>query len=709
MSLDSNDLCPGGTGKKIKHCNCRDIASELHRIGRALEGDQRVAALERVNRLLATRANRPCLLALKCAALLGMKKLQDLEETVAVFQQAVPENPVAATYATLLNVVKNDIPGAIDALQTALANTGTQVPGELFEAIRLVGNVLLESGFAVAARALFALRIRFLANDQTRGDMIGISQVEDIIPILKTDLHFAPCPPDAPWNDRFRKAIVRASSGAWQVALDELTALNQEIPDQPSIFKGIAILYSFLARPDAAEAWHRYAALPSLTEDEAVVAEAMGQALDTRITRDDRVPVVRTVLPLTDAQGAMEKLLSSRQTISVQLDEFVPDESSAPPSATFHVLDRPEIDTFDQIGDQPIPSIVGQLAFFGKQTDRDARLELLSVRKRDTECGLEVLRNVLGDLLGTPQSEETAGSMPRIRAEVYESLALPKDTPPNESRRLVREITFERFQERWPTFPLVELDGKTPEEASKDPAYRIRLLAAILLLEHVAEVNGWPPVTDQLRQQLDLPAAKPRSLRDEHWVSAWPVLWPRIDLKSLSDSELIRWFQNCLVYDMRAALRKQIHELLDRNVQIPDDVGFDRAALYHRLAAMTPDFVEQLDLLIKARQEAEAQGNSPAPFMLAEIPVQLGLGNSDEAGQLVDRLRNQHFDEPGVADGLLHLFQQLGLVDENGQPVEQMVAPDSTEPESKLWTPDQGTASSQQAGGESKLWVPGMD
>lgn len=712
MSLDSNDLCPGGTGKKIKHCNCRDILSELHRVGRALEGEQRVAALERVNRLLVTRANRPCLLALKCAALLGMKKLQELEETVAIFQQVAPENPVAATYAALLNVVKQDIPGAIASLQTALSNTGTQVPGELFEAIRLVGSVLLESGHAVAARAHFLLRVRFLKNEQTTGELLEISRIEDIPPILKTQLSFLPCPSDVPWKDRLHEAIVGAHSGAWQVALGKLLALDEEVPNQPSILKNIAILSAFLAKPDAAQAWHRYAALPSLEEDEAVLSEAMAQALDTRITRDDTVPVVRTILPLTDARAAMEKLLSSQQTIAAEFDVFWIDESSAPAAATFHILDRPEVASFAQLGDQPAPLLVGQVAFFGKQTDRDARLELLSISRRDIDTAVSVLRDVLGDLMGAPESQETGDRVSRIRAEFFRSIAFPEDTPPYEKWRLSHETTRNHLQDGWPRFSLLELDGKTPEEVSKDPAYQTRLSAVLLLLDHLVEANGWPLDTDLLRRQLDLPVAASRTLKEDSWVPAWPVLWSHIDLKSLSDAELLRLFQRSMAYGLRTALRKQIGEMLERNMEIPEDAGFDRAMLYERLAALSFDLVEQRDLLLKARAEAEKLGKSPAQYMLAEIPIRLAIGDDTEAGHLVNRLQTQHVNEPGISDGLLRLFQQLGLVDQNGEPIEGPPAKqEDAEPEGKLWTPDQGSAPapSQQENGESKLWVPGMD
>ena len=45
MDLDTNQLCPGGTGKKIRFC-CKDLVRELDKIVRLMEGGQRRAALE---------------------------------------------------------------------------------------------------------------------------------------------------------------------------------------------------------------------------------------------------------------------------------------------------------------------------------------------------------------------------------------------------------------------------------------------------------------------------------------------------------------------------------------------------------------------------------------------------------------------------------------------------------------------------------------
>ncbi len=152
MMLDAYSYCPGGTGKKIKHCECRDIAGELEKIIKAIEGDQRVAALDRINRTLATKAHRPCLLTLKIVTLLGMKDMQGLEDTVTTFVKVAPNNPLAHTFAAMLESRKCRSREAVDEIQTALSLLTDTMPGELYDAFGEVAQVLADDGEYLAAR-----------------------------------------------------------------------------------------------------------------------------------------------------------------------------------------------------------------------------------------------------------------------------------------------------------------------------------------------------------------------------------------------------------------------------------------------------------------------------------------------------------------------------------------------------------------------------
>ncbi len=58
------------------------------------------------------RRTRPCLLALKIVTLLGMKDMQGLEDTVTTFVKVAPNNPLAHTFAAMLESRKHRCPGS---------------------------------------------------------------------------------------------------------------------------------------------------------------------------------------------------------------------------------------------------------------------------------------------------------------------------------------------------------------------------------------------------------------------------------------------------------------------------------------------------------------------------------------------------------------------------------------------------------------------
>ena len=103
MSLDAYSLCPGGTGKKIKFC-CGDFLAELQKIDRMLEGEQYLACLKHVDRLLEQEPgrDRACLLATKCVLLRATDQVEAARATAAAFLVKYPENQVALAEMAIL-------------------------------------------------------------------------------------------------------------------------------------------------------------------------------------------------------------------------------------------------------------------------------------------------------------------------------------------------------------------------------------------------------------------------------------------------------------------------------------------------------------------------------------------------------------------------------------------------------------------------------
>ena len=95
MPFDRYMPCPGGTGKKVKFC-CEDLLSELEAIQKMLEGEQRLACLEHIDKLRQTHPDRACLLAIKTLLHSEMQQAEAFEGTLQNFEQTHPHNPIAA-------------------------------------------------------------------------------------------------------------------------------------------------------------------------------------------------------------------------------------------------------------------------------------------------------------------------------------------------------------------------------------------------------------------------------------------------------------------------------------------------------------------------------------------------------------------------------------------------------------------------------------
>src|SRR5688572_14189452 len=101
MPIDPYSPCPGGLGKKVKFC-CHDLVSELDKIDRLREADQRAACLDYVEKLDAKHPGRACLMTAKTDLLRDLGRTQDADAAVKMFLDQNATNPVALAEASLL-------------------------------------------------------------------------------------------------------------------------------------------------------------------------------------------------------------------------------------------------------------------------------------------------------------------------------------------------------------------------------------------------------------------------------------------------------------------------------------------------------------------------------------------------------------------------------------------------------------------------------
>ena len=384
MDIDPYAPCPGGTGKKIKFC-CSDLTADLDKLSRMVSGEQCAAALELVDKLDEKYPDRACLLSTKAMLEAELGQPEKAAQTLARFRQHHPDNPVALAETAILEARDNPR-AAVDLVQRAFEHVETQLPAQLYDALGVVGMALVGAGELLAARAHLMLQFGLSGgkDEQTLRMIVSLQGSPEIHLVAKENQPLVEPPADALWKSAFLEALENGRAGRWNKAAGQFQALADKAGAWPAIARNIAVLDSWLARrPAAVQAWRTFAA-GDVPLDDAVEAQATALLLD-----DDSVTtvdVVRMIYPIRDIEALLAHLGASRQALRMpgDLRELVP-ENEPPPKGYFSLLDRARPESATGLTPDTIPWVLGQAAVYGRQTDREARLELMATRG-DSGC-----------------------------------------------------------------------------------------------------------------------------------------------------------------------------------------------------------------------------------------------------------------------------------------------------------------------------------
>jgi tetratricopeptide (TPR) repeat protein len=717
MTLDTYAICPCGSGKKLKFCCCKDLVHELDKVTRAIEGDQRAAALDQINRLLAEKGKRAALLALKAETLLVLENFEEAEKVNADLLEVMPHGSNGLAIQAILDAVKDNLDSAVERLQESLESIDDKMMRIVYSAIALVGNALLESGKLVAGRGHMLLQATFGGEQDSPAvqSLVRLNMNPNIPVLFKQDFTFAEPPARAPWQGEFTAAMKSARRGAWLAACESLESLNQKAPNQAAIWRNMAILRGWLGQEvHAATAWRTYAALPDVPFDDAVEAEAMANLMQPP-SEKDLIDVVKVTYQLTDSERLLESLLSDKRAAELPFDPGeIAAEGEPAPKAAFHLLDRPMPDSLANVqSNNDLPLTIGEIYIFGRQTDREARVEMLIDRGADFENQKREVLQRLGEFAGKFESEQVIDTTSRLRLELNPQRRFPRDSDTARLMQLAQDQRRESYLHRWPEVPQSAFDGKSGREAAKIPTLRNRVAAAILNQELASEENTPDKSFDfnELRRSLELPERGTSSLSGTNILQISLVRMGRLDYSKLSDDELLQAYARLTMSGYRTAMLRCAEQIVSRPSMAE---RMDLAQVYQTLTVMSDDLEKALKYLEQGRRLTTAKGASAAPWYLLELQIRLARYEAAEAERLIRLISSRFANEPGVAQQLYTLLVRHGVINADGTPTAGRAGPPAArsavaaepaaEPASGLWTPDSAAAPAKQ---ESKLWLPG--
>ena len=353
--------------------------------------------------------------------------------------------------------------------------------------------------------------------------------------------------------------------------------------------------------------------------------------------------------------------------------------------------------------------MLAQLLLYGKETDRPARVKLVAVSVPRFDTANQLILDAIGGELEGAVEQNVVGRISASRELLRDDAYLPANAVPREEAdRLAGQLLRNTLLQGWTAQPLGLLDGKTPREAAAEPQYRVKVLAAIFVLQ------SWSQLThgdlfdfNLLRSELGLPTLGPIDPTQTPIEEISLVRLGRVELGKLTDEGLRRAFHHALAFRMPAELPRFAREVFQRPTLAASEEFLTACRV---LAQEEPELARAIEYLDRARKAARAAGQSCAGWDFQELEIRLRNGQTSEATRLMAHIQQQHLREPGVAESLYQLMVQIGAIGPDGRPVMPQAAEEPSivvpggggaEP-GKLWTPD----SQEPAGQRGKLWTP---
>lgn len=701
MAINPYSPCPGGLGKKVKFC-CADLVSELDKIDRLREADQRMACLDHIEKLEAKYPNRACLMTAKADLLrdLGRGSEADLALKAVLEQNAA--NPVALAEAALLASEEGDGRRAMSLLQQALRVRQDPMSDKVVAALHDTAIALLEEDEIVAGRQLLGTYCQLLQQDRQAQSMLADLGRSRAIPLLlKQPWTLDDAPADAAWKDEYEAALAPMQYIAWAEAEEKLAALAQREPKSPAIVRSLAIVRSWLAdHRGATEAWRKYAAL-EIPLDDAVEAEAVAQLLDP--DAPDFVDRVHVEQQVHDLERIMEILGSHPRFAAMDVSQFPMPEGVPPPKAVCLILNRPKQAEDAPLDYEATPQVIGRLMLYGRETDREPRLEISAYRGHCLDACQKLLSELTFGMLGSAREESVIERVAQTVVDLELRWFVQKPPPPDQVEALRVRRRNEYLSEIWPHAPQQLLAGKSPEQAAQQASLRIPLAAALLRLETQIEQAMAEFDFDALRRRLNLPLPAACVADSSNWQKVPLVRWSRLNLQGFEEPALATIALRCIMDALVKATRRCMEELLRRTVQkrsIPEGL------CYQHLAMCAEDSQRKLEYLERASQLLDRDKLSSAAVDIQRLQLYIERHEEQQALEVIVHLIDEHLNDQHYGPLVIETLAGLGLVRPDGRILRPKVDRPSVaaggDQAGKIWTPD-----SERPANKPALWVPG--
>ncbi|MBX3423309.1 MAG: hypothetical protein KF752_17255 [Pirellulaceae bacterium] len=695
-TIDQYQACVCGSGKKIKFCKCgaADQLPELERIIRLIDGQQDLAAVDRINSLLTKLPNAAWLLAVKGELALSMQEMPMLVETAQRFIKLKPDNPLALIYCSMAAGIQEEpIQQQARYLLDGLAEAREAMPRPASYAIQmLVQRLLMSEDSALLG---FWGELQELVSRQV--GLQSVSMDPSIHLICKSQNRLVHTKEFSQWTERLDEVNALVSIFRYEQAEKKLNAILRDFPNQPGPLSHLLrAQVAQLNRPGAIATAKKLAEHPSVSLDDRLYFRVLAWEFERKpllarsfvrfgeIQSEDKV--IEALIDLEESR--LDELDDSRHFMAAMIGDEVP-------ARRVFQMFQPRSDA-----DGDLRTFAGIVAVFGKQTDKPARALLLAADVPTHRPLLEKIESLLQITRAADQQPEYAHSYDELLARnaYMHGSERPWVTLEARGRMLVDDFL---------NMPQQVLGDLSPLEAATRPEHRESLQALLLHLEGCQAILAPSSAIQEIYQRLAIerPARLPLPESGQPMVLPSIIDLVRIDCAGVSD--------NALLGITQTAASKGAHRLeleLAKQILARDTLSQNPSAQLMARTLMM-EFDPDLEAKIEHSKIAESllvQANRPVgQLILRRMNLLARLGREQAAQECMMEAVRKYPRDPELAAFLEQIQTLSAARRQSPMGPDDLALSTGAAPAgqqaSSLVLP--GAAPAQQQ--ESKLWLPG--
>jgi tetratricopeptide (TPR) repeat protein len=719
MSIDVYQPCPCGSGKKLKFC-CADLATEMTKVQRLQENEQFRLALQTLEHLDQTHPNNPWVATTRASILLQDGEPLEAARVLERLLSVQPDHVFAIALYALTRFAANGFEDARPAVYRAFQRSAHAYPDVVGGLAMGIANSMAAEGKFLAARAHLALAIRLVPESEREQVFVRLLEFDGDrgISYPERSVHtLAPYSGDDANQQDADRARRLAEIGCWGASAQYYAQLSQKEPQNAAVWQNLGLCRAWNGdEAGAAEALHRAATLQS-DFGTAVELETLAQLLDQNLPAN-RATATTLEYPVKSVSKLLTILDGEKRLVRLQIPQS-PDHPASAAAAIYLLLDREcsDDEDFKSAGTSDVPNVLGQVGIFDAIPEGDIPAHaLVSAYEGDElNASREIFVAAAGEEIGPEQPVSNEGmqsseSMPREDMPLAARLHFPRAAKGATRDRLIMQRWDEVASSVWPQTALAALGGKTPAEASNDPALKIPLTAALYVFDALCNTHRYMLNLPALAESLKLELPPPLDPNDTASLNSFSSMrLNRLPVGRLSDDRLIYVLNRALLIHHAWFLQQVLQEVLHRPACL-EKIDLNR--VYQTLSDLARDrnsTDEALEWTRKGLEHARGQKDSfDAVFKweLRELMLRLLDPEDPQLQSLIAHMRDYYGPKlPNFEAYLRAILDAYGVSIPWGGS-DDLATAGAGASSGGLWTPDSTSASA--SGGEKKLWLPGQ-